>query len=117
MGVYGRLLTYISEIKREISIKVFLNILVSSSFILQAIFMAKIVTRVFSKASINSIVPSLSIVLSIIVIRSVITFYLETYNKIIAARIKEKIRIIIFDKIVQLGPGFLSNKRSGKITS
>jgi ABC-type multidrug transport system fused ATPase/permease subunit len=43
--------------------------------------------------------------------------YFEIYAKIIAAKIKTKFRLAIFDKILRLGPGFLNDKRSGRIQS
>ena len=94
MNVYSRLLFYVSEIKREVIVKTVLMLLVSAASIAQAILMSRTVNSVFEGSPVRQVLILL-----------------------VAASIKEKLRLSILDKVFQLGPGYMSEKRSGKVTS
>ncbi len=117
MNVYGKLLWYVSEIKREIAVKTLLLLASSATYILQAILMASVVNLVFSGGSLNSILVRVAVVVAAILIRGFILRYIETYTRVMASRIKEKLRMSLLSKIYDLGPGYMSGKRSGKVTS
>ena len=117
MNVYGKLLWYVSEIKREIAVKTLLLLASSATYILQAIQMASVVNLVFSDGSLKSILVRVAVVVAAILVRGFILRYIETYTRIMAARIKEKLRMSLLSKIYDLGPGYMSGKRSGKVTS
>ena len=117
MGVYGKLLRYVSEIKHEVAVKTALLLVSSATNILQAILMADVVNMVFSHGGIRGIMIRVMIVVATILIRGFILRYNETYTRIMAARIKEKLRMALLSKIYDLGPGYMSAKRSGKVTS
>ena len=117
MRVYGKLLSYVSEIRREVFVKTMLMLLVSAASIVQAILMSKTVNSVFQGASSGGIIALLAGVIAAIVVRSLVLRFNETYTKTMAANIKEKLRIAILEKVFQLGPGYMSEKRSGKVTS
>ena len=117
MNVYGKLLWYVSEIKREIAVKTLLLLASSATYILQAILMASVVNLVFSDGSLKSILVRVAVVVTAILVRGFILRYIETYTRIMAARIKEKLRMSLLSKIYDLGPGYMSGKRSGKVTS
>ena len=117
MNVYGKLLWYVSEIKREIAVKTLLLLASSATYILQAILMAAVVNLVFSDGSLKSILVRVAVVVAAILVRGFILRYIETYTRIMAARIKEKLRMSLLSKIYDLGPGYMSGKRSGKVTS
>lgn len=117
MGAYGRLLRYVAEIKREIAVKVLLSVLIGATYIAQAIIMAQAVTRVWNGEALSGIAWLLAAALAAIVIRGLVSRETETYTKVMAARIKSKLRLLVFDKILRLGPGYMSAKRSGKISA
>lgn len=117
MNVYGKLLWYVSEIRREIAVKTLLLLASSATYILQAILMASVVNLVFSGGSLKSILVRVAVVVAAILVRGFILRYIETYTRIMAARIKEKLRMSLLSKIYDLGPGYMSGKRSGKVTS
>jgi ATP-binding cassette subfamily C protein CydD len=117
MGVYGRLLRYIAEIKKEITIKALLGIIISATYIVQAILMAEAVTRLWEKAALSDISWLLVLALTAVIIRSFLSRQTETYTKVMAARVKSKLRLLIFDKILRLGPGYMGSRRSGKISA
>ena len=106
-----------SEIRREVFVKTMLMLLVSAASIVQAILMSKTVNSVFQGASSGGIIALLAGVIAAIVVRSLVLRFNETYTKTMAANIKEKLRIAILEKVFQLGPGYMSEKRSGKVTS
>lgn len=117
MNVYGKLLWYVSEIKREIAVKTLLLLASSATYILQAILMASVVNLVFSGGSLNSVLVRVAVVVAAILVRGFILRYIETYTRVMASRIKEKLRMSLLSKIYDLGPGYMSGKRSGKVTS
>lgn len=117
MNVYIRLLFYVSEIKREVIFKTLLMLLVSAASITQAILMSKTVNDVFAGSPLQQILILLCGVVAAIVVRCLVLRFNETYTKTMAASIKEKLRLSILDKVFQLGPGYMSEKRSGKVTS
>jgi ABC-type multidrug transport system fused ATPase/permease subunit len=79
--------------------------------------MAKTVSAVFRGAAFNQYWPLLALAALAVVVRGFLVRFYEIYSKIIAAKIKTKFRLMIFDKILRLGPGFLNDKRSGRIQS
>lgn len=117
MKVYSKLLRYVSEIKKEVVIKTLLMLLVSAASIVQAILMSKTVNNVFAGTELRHIVILLIGVVVTILARSLVLRFNETYTKTMAATIKEKLRLSILNKVFQLGPGYMSEKRSGKVTS
>ncbi|MDR2302321.1 MAG: ABC transporter ATP-binding protein, partial [Deltaproteobacteria bacterium] len=117
MGAYGRLLRYVSEIKFEIAGKVLIGLLISATYIIQALAMAKTVSGVFGGARWVEVFSLLLVAALAVIARGFLVRFYEIYTKVIAAKIKTKFRLMIFDKILRLGPGFLNDKRSGRIQS
>ena len=117
MNVYSRLLFYVSEIKREVIVKTVLMLLVSAASIAQAILMSRTVNSVFEGSPVRQVLILLAGVVVAIAVRCLVLRFNETYTKTMAASIKEKLRLSILDKVFQLGPGYMSEKRSGKVTS
>ncbi|MDR1250414.1 MAG: hypothetical protein LBK63_14085 [Treponema sp.] len=50
-------------------------------------------------------------------VRGALSRYFEIYAKVMAAKVKTKIRFLVFDKIFKLGPGYIHHQRSGRIQS
>lgn len=117
MGAYGRLLRYVSNVKTEIILKSLLGLMISATYIVQAIVMARVVDLVWNHAETSPIIWRVVIVLLMVLIRSLLTREVEAYGKVLAARIKSKFRLVILEKAFQLGPGYMSTRRSGKITA
>lgn len=117
MRTYGRLLRYIANIKSEIMIKTLLGVLISATHIAQAIFMSRVVGMVWQHESIGRILPQICLVLLFVLVRSLLLREVETYGKVLAARIKSKLRLVVLNKIFDLGPGYLNSRRTGKLSS
>jgi ATP-binding cassette subfamily C protein CydD len=117
MSSFGRLSGYIFVIRKEVVLKVFMGLLISATYIAQAFAMAYAVSVVFAGGGFEEIVIDVAVALASVVLRSVLSRFLEGYSKVIAARVKNKIRLMVLDKILSLGPGYLGDRRSGKVQS
>lgn len=117
MGIYKNLLGYFSKIKSEIALKSLLGLLINVTYIVQAIIMSKVVNLVWKHSEMKAILIYIGVVVLMVFARGLLTREVEAYSKVLAARIKSKLRIVVLDQIFKLGPGFMSAKRSGKVTS
>lgn len=117
MESYHRLLHYVALIRKEVFNKVMISIAISATYIIQAITMAAVVSAVFIGSNLPQILPYLIIALLMVILRGVFSRIKECYSKVMAIQVKNKIRTMIFDKILHLGPGYLNDRRSGKVQS
>ncbi|MDR2343851.1 MAG: ABC transporter ATP-binding protein/permease [Spirochaetaceae bacterium] len=117
LGAYGRLLRYVGAIKAEAAVKAAISLGVNASYVFQAVVMARAVSLVFNGARVSAITPLVVTALAAVLARGALTRALEVWTKIMAARVKTKIRLLVFDKILRLGPSFVYNKRSGQLQS
>lgn len=117
MRAYRKLFQYVAEIRREVFIKTSLLLIVSAASIVQAILMSHAVNRVFAGEGLKQIVWLLTGVILAIAARCILLRFNETYTKTMATTIKGKLRYSIVRKVFQLGPGQMSARRSGKVTS
>jgi ABC-type multidrug transport system fused ATPase/permease subunit len=117
LGAYGRLLRYVAAIKGEVAVKAVLSLGVNASYVFQAVVMARAVSRVFDGGGLETVVPLAALALAAVIVRGILTRSLEVWTKVMAARVKTKIRLQVFDKILRLGPSFVSQKRSGQLQS
>jgi ABC-type multidrug transport system fused ATPase/permease subunit len=117
LGAYGRLLRYVGAIKTEVAVKVVISLGVNFTYIVQAVLMARAVSVVFAGSAVSGLVPYILGALGAVAVRGVLARYFEIYTKVMAARVKTKIRFLVFDKILRLGPGYIHHQRSGRIQS
>ncbi|MDR0562483.1 MAG: ABC transporter ATP-binding protein/permease [Spirochaetaceae bacterium] len=117
LGAYGRLLHYVGAIKGEVAVKAALGLGVNASYVLQAVVMAKAVSLAFNGAGVSPILPLVGAAFAAVILRGLLTRYLEIWTKVMAAKVKTKIRFLVFDKILHLGPEYVYNKRSGQLQS
>jgi ABC-type multidrug transport system fused ATPase/permease subunit len=115
MSAYRRLFGYIKEIRREAALKALLGLAVSACYIVQAAAMAGAVSTVWSGDGVITL--PLVVALVSVIARGVIIRRLEIYSKVMGARVKTSLRLVVFDKLLKLGPGYMDAKRSGKITA
>ncbi|MDR2758031.1 MAG: ABC transporter ATP-binding protein/permease [Spirochaetaceae bacterium] len=117
LGAYGRLVRYVGAIKTEVAIKVVISLGVNATYILQAVLMARAVSLVFSRSPLSALTPYILGALGAVAVRGLLSRIFEIYAKVMAARVKTKIRFLVFDKILRLGPGYIHHQRSGRIQS
>lgn len=114
---YLRIAKYCRYIKKEIIIKIILNILVTGTYVLQAILLAKGTAAVFAGEPFRIVLSFYSVVIFCIILRAILIKYLEGYTKLIAGKLKAKLREFVIDKLLRLGPGYQADKRSGRFQS
>ena len=117
MGNNVRLISYILLIKKEIIIKVIIGLLICASYVIQAVSMAVAVTHVFEGASAAQITLPAVTALGAVFLRGILYWWHEWYGKAAGAKAKEKIRFALLKKIMDMGPGYLNDKRSGRVQS
>jgi ABC-type multidrug transport system fused ATPase/permease subunit len=108
---------YVGAIKTEVAIKVVISLGVNATYILQAVLMARAVSLVFSRSPLSALTPYILGALGAVAVRGLLSRIFEIYAKVMAARVKTKIRFLVFDKILRLGPGYIHHQRSGRIQS
>ena len=117
MNVYVRLLGFLSDIKKEIAGKTLLGLVISATYLVQAVLMAQIVNLVFGSQDKAELFLRLAAVVAAILIRSWLMMRNESYTKTMAQKIKGKIRSVVLEHMFRLGPGQMNDKRSGELTS
>jgi ABC-type multidrug transport system fused ATPase/permease subunit len=117
LGAYGRLLRCVFIIKREAAVKIAIELGINASYVFQAVVMAKAVSLVFRGGGIEPVMPLVVLAFAAVIIRGLLLRIREIWTKIMGAEIKTKIRLLIFDKVLRLGPEYVHNKRSGQLQS
>ncbi|MDR2097726.1 MAG: hypothetical protein LBP37_04320, partial [Spirochaetaceae bacterium] len=95
LGAYGRLMRYVWAVKKETAVKVAVSLGVNATYIVQAVLMADAVQMVFKGAAFAALIPCLAGALASVALRGVLSRYFEIYGKIMAARVKTKIRLLV----------------------
>lgn len=117
MNNYLKVAGFVKYIKKELVFRVFIGLMITGTYVAQAIMLARGTTHVFAGDSAGMAVMYYIIAGGLIILRSFLVRYSEGYNKFIAGKVKAIIREIIIDKLLLLGPGYQSDKRSGKLQS
>lgn len=117
MGKYIRLIEFLKKTPGEVAIKIILGLsMVACSFI-QAFCLAKGVTAVFDKKQLSTVFGYLAVCLLALLARSFLVRYQEGYAKKMAAKVKAVIRDTMLVKLMQLGPAYKNDKRTGNLQS
>ncbi len=90
--------------------------MVACSFI-QAFCLAKGVTAVFDGEELSLVLRYLAICLIALLFRCFLVRYQEGYGKKMAAKVKAIIRNTMLEKLMQLGPAYKNDKRTGNLQS
>jgi ATP-binding cassette subfamily B protein len=98
-------------------LKVLMNLLVTGSYVTQALMAAKVIACVFSAVPLYDYVFPLTLIAAMMALRVVLLWGTETYGKIAAAKIKEHIRVKLFKHLFKLGPAYMNEERTGKLQS
>lgn len=117
MSNYLKVAGFVRYIKKELVLRVFIGLLITGTYVAQAIMLARGTTHVFAGDSAGMAVMYYIIAGGLIILRAFLVRYSEGYNKYIAGKVKAIIREKIIDKLLLLGPGYQSDKRSGKLQS
>lgn len=114
---YLKVTKYAVYIKKELVIRVLLGLVVTGSYVLQAVMLARGVSSVFAGADFRSSARFFMVAAACIVFRSLLVRYIEGYVKLVAGKIKAVLRELVIGKLMELGPGYQADKRSGRFQS
>jgi ABC-type multidrug transport system fused ATPase/permease subunit len=117
MAKYLRLIKFLKNFKKDVAGKIAIGLFSSAFGFFQAFMIASAIDSVFKNNTFDSILPYLVGALTAILMRSLISRYHEGYTKKMAAKVKGHIRAKLLDKIMQMGPAYQNNKRSGNVQS
>ena len=115
--MYIRLLKYIKELRGEVLKKTLLSLCLTFTYIIQAIAMARIVNMLFEGSRLSAMTGEFIVVIAAISLRAVAVKINETFTKTMAEKIKGSLRYSVLSHIFRLGPGQMTEKRSGEVTS
>ncbi len=117
MKIYRFLFRYVSRLKGKLVWKTILNLMCGGISIFQALAMARMVDLVWKKADWQELLPEILTLTGLLILRGVLIRQTEIYGKTFGIQLKSSFRMMILDKIYQLGPGYMNAKRSGQMTS
>ena len=117
MKFYLRLCRFAGIVKKEIALKVLLSLAMTATYISQAIFMGMGLRLVFSQSDWRQLVTVLAIAAGMIALRAFFSWVNEVATRRAAGAVKNKIRDLLMNKIIDLGPGYVNVRRSGEIQS
>lgn len=114
---YLRLVMFLSQAKKETTVKVGIGITIIAIGFAQAMLIANLIGNIIAKSDSTTILKHIIVIAIVITLKSIVIRYQEGYNKKMAAKIKSIIREKLLDKLMQLGPSYQSKNRSGNIQS
>jgi len=86
--------------------------------ILQALFLSNIINEVFiNKKAIVDVTSSIIILVLIIILRAIMGFVMELYNRVTSIKIKENLRNKLIQVFIKKGPIKLKNEKPGEIVT
>lgn len=103
-GIRGRLL-----------LKALLGLCVGATYLWQIYCLSAIVSGIYAHASLQGMLPLFAGILSSVLLRSLMIWFESYYGKMIIGKVKIKLRQRCYEKLLRLGPGFLTGSRTGKI--
>ncbi|AKL96317.1 ABC-type multidrug transport system, ATpase and permease component [Clostridium aceticum] len=117
MNLYFRLFTFLKGARVQLALKISLGLLIMGTYVGQAFATAATMKTLFAGGSFHEISPLIIIIAVLIVIRAVIVKVDEIYGKKIAYFIKNELRERLLMRLMDLGPGYQENYRSGNLQS
>lgn len=117
MMIHKRIREMTVGVRKFIFMKGGVGVLISLTYILQAIFLGKIITQLYNNKSIADMKYNLSILILMLVTRIVLVWINQVYGKWIVSRVKNRLRKRSYQKLMELGPGYMTNSRTGEIES
>jgi ABC-type multidrug transport system fused ATPase/permease subunit len=117
MKFYLRLCRFAGIVTKEIALKVLLSLAITATYITQAIFMGMGLRLVFSQGDWRRWIKVLAVAAGMIALRAFFSWVNAVATRRAACAVKNKIRDLLMNKIIDLGPGYVNVRRSGEIQS
>lgn len=117
MGAYFRLISYLGQAKKETLIRILLGLGIVACGFAQAFFLAQAVTAFIQKDSLSLIMKWLLLDAVALGLRAFLLRLQEVFLKLFAAKLKTIIRDQMLDKLMDLGPAYKNDRRTGNLQS
>jgi len=101
--------------RSTIAFTALLGVVISATSVVQALVVARALSRVIDGASLGSVTPLFVAVIGVIALRCVATWRYHTRSAATAGRIAGKLRSDLYRAVAALGPGWTSARRSGSL--
>ena len=98
-------------------VKSLFGIMITATYVAQAILLARGVSYAFTDLRWENFAPIIVGILLLLCIRAVFLWLREIFGKYAAAKVKESIRVNLFQYFFKLGLGYMEEGRTGKIQS
>lgn len=117
MLIHRRVGELIRGVKRFIFAKGLIGILISATFVLQAVVLGSIIEGLYRGSGLVDMRGALVSLVLLILIRIGLVWFNKVYGKWIVGRIKNSLRKRAYDKLLKLGPGYMTESRTGLLES
>ncbi len=117
MLIHKRLFDLIHGVEAFILGKSFLSVCVSLTYIFQAVLLGQVIQMLYQKAGIDHLARDVLWIAFTILLRLLLITGINVYGKWIIGQIKNRLRKRTFAKLMELGPAYLLDERSGEIQS
>jgi len=118
MSTSRRLLQEVKAIRILSALGVLLALVMGGLVILQAQKLSSLINGVFlGKQTLEVVTPVFRILLLIILLRAVLTFLNGSVAGLLAAKMKDRLRRLLLEKVSRLGPAFTAGETTGELTT
>lgn len=117
MLIDKRIFQLIKGVRTEIFLKIFLEILISCTYIGQAFMLGSLIGDFYSGFYNKTMTFKFMAIIIFMIIRFFLIWITSFFSVKIMGSVRNKLRAKLLNKLLSLGPGFLFLRRSGKIES
>ncbi|NVP24362.1 ABC transporter ATP-binding protein [Treponema phagedenis] len=117
MLIHRRIIELMSGVTRYVLSKSFIGLIINFTFILQALALGQIVKALYVHAEFSQIQRYIIYLVIIVIVRFLLVRANQIYGKWIVGKVKGALRKRAYEKLLRLGPGYLTETRTGKLES
>ena len=112
--IHKRIWEMTQGVRKFIFLKSGVGILISISYIVQAVFLGKIIMQVYGHENVENLYFNLIILITMLMARIFLIWFNQVYGKWIVSRVKNTLRKRAYRKLMDLGPGYMVRNRTGE---
>jgi ATP-binding cassette, subfamily C, bacterial CydD len=115
MMLHRGLLRLAGDLRSQLLTTIALGLAVTATYVAQAVLVALVLARIVDGEAFADVTALLAVVVVLIAARAVLLWLRETSVQTTAAAAKERLRLRLYAKLLELGPGYLSGARTGAV--
>lgn len=115
--IHKRIVEMTQGVRKYIFLKGAIGIIISISYIIQAIFLGKVIAQMYQGSALLAMKNNLIVLVSMLLLRIILVWFNQLYGKWIVAKVKNYLRMRAYKKLMKLGPGYMIHNRTGEIES